>query len=352
MGKSFLCGIHILLVVFTFTACQLLPEEAVLPKAPILHSYEVKEYKMDIVKRGDLIKTTSVSCNYMPAKEEDLSFSQGGILIDKIYVSEGQQVKKGDLLAGLVCDDLLDQKEQLEYELRVLRMKIEHYKEQQEIEEIILELKRVKAEEKQAEESQYIKLIQDAEDSIYLAELRLKEIREALELRNLKAGLDGVVTYALKVQEGDRSVKDNRVITISDMDSTAFLVKGTTSQYFEEGMEVVIRQQKQEYEAVVVDGTELGLEENPEDTVYLKPVHPDPTLEEGARGSINVVLEEKRNVLYVDQDAVKTSNGETFVYMPDENGLRVMRPVIVGMECEGNLEIISGLSEGESVILD
>ena len=352
MRKNFLCGLNILLVSLMVTGCQLLPEEAVLPGAPILHSYEVKEYKMDIVKRGDMIRKTSVSCNYMPAKEESLSFSLGGLMIDQLYVSEGQQVKKGQVLAQLENEDLLAQKEQLEYELELLQLQLKHYRELQEAEWVVLELKREQSGADELAESAYTRSIRDGEDRIYLIRIQLEEIQEKLEQRSLKAGMDGIVTYTMTVQEGDRSVKDKKVVTISDMESTAFIVKGQGSKYFEKDMEVVITQQRVERPAVVVEGVDLGLEENQEETTYLKLLQPDPSLEDGARGNIEVILEERLDVLYVDKDAVKTSNGETFVYMLDEQGLRVMHPVSVGMECEGNVEIISGLAEGDSVILD
>ena len=216
----------------------------------------------------------------------------------------------------------------------------------------MLELKRLQADADEPAESAYTKSIRDGEDRIYLIQIQLEEIREKLEQRSLKAGMDGIVTYVMTVQEGDRSVKDKKVVTISDMESTAFIVKGQGSQYFEKDMEVVITQQRVERPAVVVEGAELGLEEVQEEIAYLRLVQPDPSLEEGTRGTIEVVLEERLDVLYVDKDTVKTSNGQTFVYMLDADGLRVMRQVSTGMEWDGNIEIVSGLSEGENVILD
>ena len=39
------------------------------------------------------------------------------------------------------------------------------------------------------------------------------------------------------------------------------------------------------------------------------------------------------------------------VYMLNEEGLRVMQEVVTGLENETCVEIVSGLSEGDSVIL-
>lgn len=40
-----------------------------------------------------------------------------------------------------------------------------------------------------------------------------------------------------------------------------------------------------------------------------------------------------------------------FVYVQDENGLRAMAEVETGFEADGFVEILSGLEEGDAVIL-
>ena len=85
---------------------------------------------------------------------------------------------------------------------------------------------------------------------------------------------------------------------------------------------------------------------------YLQLLQPDPSLENGVSGTIRVTLDYREDVLYVNKKAIKTADGGQFVYMLDEDGLRIRREVVTGLECGDYIEIMDGLAEGESVIID
>ena len=100
MRREKLFGICVLLVTtLGISGCNLMPREEQLPQAPVIEEYEGAEYTQTTVYRGDLVRTTTIYCNYVPVKEEDYSFSLGGEYIQDIYVTKGQQVKAGELLA-------------------------------------------------------------------------------------------------------------------------------------------------------------------------------------------------------------------------------------------------------------
>jgi hypothetical protein len=112
---------------------------------------------------------------------------------------------------------------------------------------------------------------------------------------------------------------------------------------------------KTEMTAVSVEPSVLGImetQEREEPIAYLKLDQPDPSLEDGDKGDISITVDSRTDVLYVTKDAVKTAEGKQFVYVLDENGLKAMQPVTVGLDNGKYVEIISGLSEGDSVILD
>ena len=112
---------------------------------------------------------------------------------------------------------------------------------------------------------------------------------------------------------------------------------------------------KTEMTAVSVEPSALGImetQEREEPIAYLKLDQPDPSLEDGDKGDISITVDSRTDVLYVTKDAVKTAEGKQFVYVLDENGLKAMQPVTVGLDNGKYVEIISGLSEGDSVILD
>ena len=373
MQKGIAWLLALVIAPFILTVCQRIPEEYALPTRPILHSYREDGYTMAAVMRGDLIATVSVRCRYVHAKEEHLSFSVGGAYISKVYVTEGQQVKAGQLLAELEQDNLQENIASLEYQMRLLEQQKTHHLEdrQLDIKKVDIVLEDLRKNLEQAEEplrqqllvqieqqegkrqdvmDSYAQKLQSAEDSIYLLGLRLEEAKETLKSRQIIAGMDGTVTFVDEVKEGTRSVKGQTFISISDLGTTVFTVTGDNTKYFAPGEDVVLTCQDKELAAYVADPSEFDAEDKP--VVYLKLKQPEPTLQEGDSGTILLTLDQRQDVLYVDKDAIETADGETFVFILDENGLRTTKTVTTGLTVNGFTEITEGLSEGDTVIVD
>lgn len=434
MRKNWMAWLGFIIAPILCTGCQIMPEEEELKTAPVIRSYEVEEYEQSTVMRGDLILSMTVDCVYVAAKQEALSFSLGGEYIDKLYVSEGQEVRAGELLAELKYDNLKAQISEQEYALEIrkvqksnilenrnldlsrqdtvlsgldaqmesLMAQIESYDEQislyraskrggepgnmssrsvsiggepddmsDESEEVtdieqqkaalteqvsaIIAQKQEQQKQRESVVKSYEKQLQEVEDSLYIGQLRLEELKDDLKQRQIYAGIDGTVTYVREIDEGDRSVLGERFITIADMDTNVFTVSGEDAQYFTVGMQVSILCGKTEYTAEVVEASAFGLakpQQGDEPVAYLRLSQPDPTLEDGKRGRIELTLDQRKDVLYVDKSAIKTANGEQLVYMLDENGLRTMQKVVTGLTNNDYAEIISGLKEGDRVIIE
>ena len=220
-------------------------------------------------------------------------------------------------------------------------------------------------EEKRAQEAAgyeavkaYDRLIQSDEDTLYILGLQIEELRQELRPRQLYAGIDGTVTYVQKSTDdffGLRTQKDVTFITITDRENMAFIVGGEDALLFPVGTEVTVVCKDQEVLVRSVEPAELGIQ-NPADsgklTAFLKLVDPTAAVEENAEGKITLILEERRNVLYLDAGAVQTAEGQPFVYVLDETGLKVMQSVTTGLECDGKIEITGGLEEGDKVIME
>lgn len=340
------------------SGCQILPAEETFPAAPVIRTYEAEEHKLANVLRGDLSTTKNVSCSYMPASQESLSFRVSGEIIKGIYVTSGQEVKKGQLVAELETGTLPEQISQLEYELEVLRIQRSYMMESWEAENQILEAKYdVESDAYQAKkavvDAKYILKLENNNDSTHIKELRLQELKADMSNRKLYATMDGTVIYVRSIQEKEASMEERIMVTIADMDSTAFVVKGDNAEYFELGDEVIITKSKKQYEAVCVDASLFGLaDDGKEKKAYFQLLQPDPTLESGNTGQIEVITEFSEDVLYVNKKAIKTAGGKQFVYVLNEDGLRETKDVTVGKEFGNVIEVFSGLQEGDSVLLD
>ena len=86
--------------------------------------------------------------------------------------------------------------------------------------------------------------------------------------------------------------------------------------------------------------------------IYLSMVTPDPTVEQGASGTVELVLEESLSTLWVPDSAIREMRGTYVVYCIDDQGFREMREVEVGVRNGKITEILSGLEENEVVIID
>jgi macrolide-specific efflux system membrane fusion protein len=339
------------------TGCSILPAEETFPAAPVLRTYEAEEYKMATVMRGDLAETKKVTCSYKPAKQETLGFGVSGKEIKGIYVASGEVVKAGQLLAELEHEALAEQMEDLEYQISVLHTKNEYAMKSWDVEIQILDLKYEKdsdshAAKKAVIDAKYILELEANNDALHIKELRLQELQEEIRLYKIYAGMDGTVTYVRSVQEGDRSEEDRSMVTIADMETTAFVVKGKDAELFSIGDEVTILLNKSEAAAICVEASALGISEETGKDVYFQLLQPDPTLESGNSGTIQVVLDSRENVLYVNKNVIKTTQDKHFVYVLSEEGLRESRDVTVGKVFGDVIEILNGLKEGESVILN
>lgn len=345
------------------TSCSLLPEEETFSTAPLIREYEREEFKLAYAERGDMVLTEKISCTYMPVQTEILRYEVGGIYFDEVFVEVGDSVEVGQLLAQLNLSGIEENIESSRQQIKKLNIRIAALEENR---SLALERKRIQMKGSTSSDieealreinKQYDSDLQALEDSLYLNEIQLAEYEEQLSQRQLRAGIAGTVTYIRSVSSGELSVAGERFITVAD--STMSLFRADTKYWnlFEPGQEYSITVNKKEYEAIVVSEEELGLKptekvEGESAYVYLKLKNPAFDLEDGERGTLTIVLDSREDVLKVPQSAVTSANGEYIVYYQDEEGMKTYKPVEIGLEAEKMVEIISGLDEGESVIVE
>ena len=83
--------------------------------------------------------------------------------------------------------------------------------------------------------------------------------------------------------------------------------------------------------------------------LYLYPKN-SVSLGNGATGTIDLVLKEKKNVLSLPKALIYDMGGKKVVYMEGKNGIKETREVTLGESIANMVEITSGLSENEQVI--
>ncbi len=343
-------------------SCALLPQEEEYVSKPMIRSYVQAEYKLGYVQYGDVVLTEILSCKYMPVSTEQLKFNVGGIYYDEIFVEKGDLVQKGDLVAQLDVSGLDDEIESLQASVDAAERNIRNLREQMTLavdsQRRILSAAGNADGLKTAEEVQkeYTDQIEKLEGDLEISNMRLSEAMDKLASRSLYAGIDGAVTFVRKLENGSRSNEGELVVSIADATSSVFSAETANADLLPAGAVVDILIKKEYVPATIVSAQELGLDEKINDagrkTVYFRLNTPDADLESGDRGTLTITVRESKDTLYIPSKALQTVDSRTFVYQADENGLKRMKNVEIGLVTNHYIEILSGLSEGENVILD
>lgn len=387
----------VLAVLMLCTSCSLIPKEEELPQAPVLADVASIQYETTTVVRGDIFEEKTFSCKYQPAEEEKLSFQEKGQAISTIYVEKGDVVQAGDLIAELDNTQVLKDIENQERSVESLEMQIEQERDyisvQQKRIQVLTEAAKTNPELYEGQLQSVEQAVQSKNEQIdYLKSLltieqtRLRELKNSLEQRQLRAGINGTVSYVLQLSDSTLYTSESQIVcVIMDLSSASF-VGEFEGDYFAVGDSLNIVYDGAEHEAVVekvsVEGEEGGAEasepeestqeaaetemgetteidateqEQPEEEktyiVHFALVTPDASLQAGDSAKFTLITQSREDVLYLPEDAIYHQGDVYYVYYFDENGYKAVKNIEVGLAAEEKVEIISGLTEGEEVII-
>lgn len=284
--------IPVVIVGIILIGILLFPKEEELYTKPVIEAYQNDELELVDVKQGDLIKKANINLTVQNIGEEQLSFNISDLAYEGIYVNEGDKVVAGQKLAELSPEG----KEEF--------------------------------------------------------------VADSSELE-LYAPFDGTVTYALDIDEGERSVNNQYVVIINE--SSRYVISAFTPywDYFKKGETYNATILGKEKVLTVVDATEVGATKFPDPTeegasarVYFTLEEEGLLLYSGIPGTLEVVLDERKNVLYIPSNAVNLVNGEEIVYVENADGIRSIHSITTGLDTGYFVEVVDGLSLDDKVIVD
>lgn len=321
-------------------------------------------YDMAVVTVADVVKTEKVKCIYQQVNEQAVCFEVGGKRIDKVYVERGDEVTEGQLLATLDTGNAVDRIETLEYQIARNELTLEYSQLNEDYEISTLWLNYIynsngsdaaeealKANVAQIQQ-RYEYSREDCQDAIDLDRKELQKLNKELKQANLYAGMSGTISFQKSNLEGSSAVAGEEIMHIIDSSECLFAVEGTKyAEYFSADTKVAMS---------ISSGTGAGdYELIPynmdawEERLLFAIADDDGsrTIEVGAMGMMKVVLGERKQVLSVPVGAVHVADGKSYVYVLGEDNVREVKWIETGLMGDLYAEVISGLSEGEKVIL-
>ncbi len=185
----------------------------------------------------------------------------------------------------------------------------------------------------------------------------IASLEQALENTRLKAPFDATVV-AIRVKVGEAVTSSKPVLVLSKPGAPLLQLDLDDSQVgvLSVGQPAVVR-----FEGTSTPGPDLegrvtsvvpsALDGSTIAKATLQVKWGDvPTPKFGTLMSVTIPLEQKSNVLVLPKAAVRQAGGRTTVEIQD-GGLRRLVPVQVGIQSDTSIEIISGLNEGQTVVV-
>ncbi len=188
--------------------------------------------------------------------------------------------------------------------------------------------------------------------------IQIKILEQNIERASIKAEFDGIITE-LNVHQGGMTKPGVPVVEIQDENSLGIYVEVLAEDAVmtvigmpfiinanNESKELKIKRIYPKAEATV---SELGVEQ--------KRVRIEADLEEdmkmriGTELDVDIVLEEKNDVLLVDRDAVYEKNYKEYVTVIEGDN-EVEKEITTGLKNDDFIEITSGLNENEVVLIE
>lgn len=353
-----ICCLLLLCVPLLLSSCALIPQEEALPEMPLIK--EVSEYTLETVavERGDLIEEKIFTVNYRPVNSADLSFPQSGQAIAAVYVQLGDTVQEGDLLAELDNTATLQAIDAQQHTVDSLNLQI-----RQQQQTISLQKERIATLKALAQtDSSYASKVTSAEQSLksgnkqleYLYALlevekvSLNELYETLKSRQLYASMDGTLNYALSLGSSTVYTHGQTICSIQDLTEACFTAV-MSEPYLKEGDPVTIQTGNRDLESVVKT-IELSEDQRNYHLTFAL-TNPDPSLKAGTQGRFTLVINHLKDTLYLPARAVHSQNDAYYVYYQNDAGLVAAKEVKVGPTIQNKIQIISGLEEGDLVIV-
>jgi len=300
---------------FFLTSCFFFPEEEPLLPPPVIKEDDVT-YVTYAAKRADIISRAVASGYVVSAEEAECYFTEYSGNIKAVYPRPGDYIKEGELVAELDAGEL-------EYETETARLKAE--------------LARL----------DYTSSGTEADKLEYeLAQNTYEQLRARMDGARIFAPMSGRVCFVERLNPGEE-IKPYRVlvkIAVPDKIRAFAALNETNITSFKKGDTVQI-----EVDGAVYGGV-VSLIEDGKLTAEFTGGKPDFS-SMGSFADIVIIKGKSLNTIVIPKNLVKNLGGKTYVQILDDNGAKQDAEVITGISNAVEIEIVSGLSEGQRVVV-
>lgn len=357
-------------------------------------SVKLSRIRIATVERGDFVRDITLQGNIIAANSPKLYAPAMGTVT--LMANPGELVNKGDILALVSSPSLTNRLQQEQSKFGSLRIELERQKiaikqakiksrQKIQLEKVVLDA--AKREKRRAEISvkiqavsqlDYEKTIDDLKSSqlkyqFAIEQAELEKENLAFELKTKEFELD---QYRLLVENTKRLVKElsmtapvsgivgswaveqksavsvnQPLLTIVDL--SAFQVEIEIPESYADtlglGMLVKVNYNSKQYDASVVSISPEVTNNIIKGRVAFTST-PPPGIKQNQRVSSRIILEQKKNILYLPRGSFVQHHGGLRAFVVD-NDTAILTDINLGARSIDKIEIISGLQQGQDVII-
>ena len=306
----------------TMSGCYFFPDEEKLLDPPTISADEVT-YSTFNARTKD-IESASVVTGYVRSRtEKECYFTAYTGRIKNVYVSVGDHVEQGDLIAEMNVGEA-------EYELKIQELKV------------------------QAARLRYNSTGSEADRlQLEIEQSTLEMYQAECDGAKVFAPISGEVSYVFKINPGTEFDPYKVIARIVDPSDLYVAASFEDDKTFAKGDAVTLTVDSDVYEGIVSYTPKDAKADGAEDT---KVLHAEfkgakPTVAYlGSLADIKKINSVSKNAVVIPKNLIKYDGERSYVQVY-ENGEKTDRDVTVGITNATEAEILSGLSAGEAVII-
>ncbi|SDG67536.1 efflux RND transporter periplasmic adaptor subunit [Psychroflexus sediminis] len=277
--------------------------------------------------------------------------SRASSYVEKILVEVGDEVRENQLLVKLNSDDLESKQAQVSAQLDEVKASLEIAEKDYE------RYKNLRAKNSVSEkELESIRLkYNSVKSQKSAAENQLKEVESELKYFNIKAPFDGVITSKL-AQQGDLANPQSPILQMEA--DTAFEFHFSVSERailaIRKGQlaKVVLSNDGQELDAQISEISSSSLNSGGQYKVKATLFNENSIeLLSGQQAEIQLVTEVMDKGIFIPKSALMRRGSLQGLFVVSPENKAMLRWVEVGADYDDYIEILSGLSEAESVVI-
>jgi RND family efflux transporter MFP subunit len=187
------------------------------------------------------------------------------------------------------------------------------------------------------------------------AEIRVKTAKMNLEKTKIKAPFSGLI-HDIKVSSQEHVTSGRELFTLVNIDRIRVHAKVLESEIGKMKVSREVDLKFSAYPGKIFKGEVKAISPviNPQDktcNVIIDVANPEEEIKPGMHVEVEIAAEIHKNKLLIPQDAVLVRSGRKLAFVVEE-GLAKWRYIDVGIENEDYAEVLDGIKEGESVIIE